>query len=291
MQRVNFSENNFYSSSKFINWTASVSLLIFFIRNEFILSLTDIDWEFPNFEGKTQQDKKNFVLLLQAIKRNLIEYSLSIALGTGTYRYGLSYDDIVGIFAAVDFVNVMTYDLHGGWDKKTGNLAPLYRGTRDQTNQNVDYCIRYLIQRGAPKDKIVVGIPCYGNGFKLNDPNNNGIGAPAVEGKQLAFSDICWRLKAKSLTYRWEDQQKAPYAFNGNEWIGFDSVRSVTVKANYINKMGLGGAMFWALDSDDYSNRCNLGKFPLISTVKKIINRATDVDSFSELTLDVVIKL
>lgn len=261
------------------------------MRNEFISSLTDIDWEFPNFEGKTQQDKKNFVLLLQAIKRNLIEYSLSIALGTGTYRYGLSYDDIVGIFAAVDFVNVMTYDLHGGWDKKTGNLAPLYRGTRDQTNQNVDYCIRYLIQRGAPKDKIVVGIPCYGNGFKLNDPNNNGIGAPAVEGKQLAFSDICWRLKAKSLTYRWEDQQKAPYAFNGNEWIGFDSVRSVTVKANYINKMGLGGAMFWALDSDDYSNRCNLGKFPLISTVKKIINRATDVDSFSELTLDVVIKL
>lgn len=37
--------------------------------------------------------------------------------------------------------------------------------------------------------------------------------------------------------------------------------------------MNLGGAMFWAMDLDDFSGKkCGEGKFPLINTAKEIVN-------------------
>ena len=37
--------------------------------------------------------------------------------------------------------------------------------------------------------------------------------------------------------------------------------------------MELGGAMFWAMDLDDFrGNKCDEGKFPLINTAKEIVN-------------------
>jgi len=34
--------------------------------------------------------------------------------------------DVPNIVRSLDFINVMTYDLHGSWDPKTGHNSPLY---------------------------------------------------------------------------------------------------------------------------------------------------------------------
>ena len=43
-----------------------------------------------------------------------------------------------------------------------------------------------------------------------------------------------------------------PYAFKGTQWVSFDDVAMIKHKSEYVKKMGLGGAMIWALDLDDF---------------------------------------
>jgi len=68
------------------------------------------------------------------------------------------------------------------------------------------------------------------------------------------------------------EDDKGPYAYKGTQWVGYDTIKSVKVKADYIINNNLGGAMFWDLATDDFNNRCGHGKFPLIGTVSHILN-------------------
>jgi chitinase len=220
---------------------------IFNFLQRFNLNGIDIDWEYPNREQDRSGDKENFIALLQTIKNRLgSAYSLSIAIGTGAWRTNLSYN-VARMFQICDFVNVMTYDMHGGWEGKTGLHSALFRGSADNTPSNVDESIKLLQSNGVDKNKIIVGIPTYGYRFRLSNPGNNGIGAPASYHSvpNSSYREICQRIRSGSLSAKWDDQQKTPYAVSGDEWIGYDNVRSVTEKANYIKNNQLGGAMFW----------------------------------------------
>lgn len=233
--------------------------------------LTDIDWEYPNMYSDRPGDKANFVSLLNDIKSMLgSRYLVTTAIAAGAWRTGQAYN-IPGVFAAVDFVNLMTYDMHGGWEGKTGIHAPLYKSSLDNTDSNVDAAVKLLVNAGVNKNKLIMGIPTYGNAFTLSNPSNNRVGAPASGAGSLTYYQICSALRSNSLTEVWDDSQKVPYAFRGTQWVGYDNVRSVNEKALYINSNQLGGAMFWAVDDDDYNNVCGGGKYPLISKVYSIV--------------------
>jgi chitinase len=94
----------------------------------------DIDWESPVTGGLTKgrpEDKHNFTLLLAELRRQLDElgsangtrYLLTIAAAGGPgmdQRYERNQID-----QYLDWVGLMTYDLHGTWDKVTNFNAPL----------------------------------------------------------------------------------------------------------------------------------------------------------------------
>lgn len=42
-------------------------------------------------------------------------------------------------------------------------------------------------------------------------------------------------------------------------------------QANYIVNEGLGGALVWALDLDDFKNWCGDGKYPLLQKMKDVL--------------------
>lgn len=176
--------------------------------------------------------------------------------------------DVSGIAAQVDFINLMSYDLHGAWDHQTGHNAPLYDRNSDL---NVDSCVRYWLAKGCPKEKLVVGIPTYGRSFTLQTASNNGLSAltvgPGHEGitaekGTLGYNEIV----NNNWQRQWIESQKVPYAYNGNQWVGYDDVRSVTEKSNYIVNKGLGGCMFWSIETDDFKRG-----YPLISAASNII--------------------
>ena len=70
------------------------------------------------------------------------------------------------------------------------------------------------------------------------------------------------------------DGNLGPYAFKGRQWVGYDDKEMIRRKSEYVRKMGLGGGMIWALDLDDFSNRCGEGAHPLLSTIKSVLGPA-----------------
>lgn len=72
---------------------------------------------------------QNFVKLLQELRPEFDKHKLLLtaAVAAAEPSASLSYD-IPAISKYLDFINVMTYDLYGPWDKTTGLNAPLYSG-------------------------------------------------------------------------------------------------------------------------------------------------------------------
>jgi chitinase len=91
-----------------------------------LLSLTnssgiDIDWEYPGApdRGGSPDDTENFVLLVQTLRETFDasgnKYGISFTAPT-SYWY-LRWFDLPGLTQYADWVNVMSYDLHGEWDR------------------------------------------------------------------------------------------------------------------------------------------------------------------------------
>ncbi|KAJ4364051.1 hypothetical protein N0V83_009506 [Neocucurbitaria cava] len=80
----------------------------------------DFDWEYPGAEerGGKKEDGVNYTLLLQelrqAIQSSGKNYIVTFTAPT-SYWY-LRHFDVTNMVQYVDWINVMSYDLHGTWD-------------------------------------------------------------------------------------------------------------------------------------------------------------------------------
>lgn len=64
-------------------------------------------------------------------------------------------------------------------------------------------------------------------------------------------------------------QRMGPYAYKGNQWVSFDDKESLLRKVQFIRAMDLGGGMIWALDLDDFKDRCGQGSHPLLTAIRE----------------------
>ena len=133
--------------------------------------------------------------------------------------------------------------------------------------------MRHWLDQGCPHRKLVVGIPTYGRSFTLAS-DAVAVGSPASgpgtagpftnEVGFLAYAEICRQVNRNTLTPVTDsNEEMGPFAHGGGQWVGYDDPAMAAVKANYVVEMGLGGAMFWDLPSDDFSNRQNFLFFSL----------------------------
>ncbi|XP_062300577.1 LOW QUALITY PROTEIN: acidic mammalian chitinase-like [Scomber scombrus] len=248
----------------------------------------DIDWEFPCTRGSPPQDKQLFTVLVQELmsafeaeakKTNRPRLMLTAAVSAGKGVIDTGYQ-ISQIGAVLDYIHVMSYDLHGSGEPTVGENSPLYKGPADQGQMiyyNVDYAMNYWKSNGAPAEKLLVGFATYGHNFRLAS-SNTAVGAPASgpgpagpfthQSGFWAYYEICTFLK-QGATQAWDSPQDVPYAYNNGVWIGYDNVKSFQNKVQWLKQGGFGGAMVWTLDLDDFSGTfCGQGKYPLINTLK-----------------------
>ncbi|CAH1365834.1 unnamed protein product [Tenebrio molitor] len=256
----------------------------------------DLDWEYPAQRGGAAADKKNYATLIKEFRKEFDKYGLLLtaAVAATSGSVDLSYD-VPALSKYLDLINVMAYDLHGSWDGVTGQNAPLYPSSVDvSANQKlltVDAAIRGWIQRGADPQKISLGLGVYGRTYTLTNKNNHKVGSPVSgagnggkytgEAGMLGYNEIVELQKEGGWTTVWDDQQKTPYMYKGNQWVGFDNPRSIGVKVEYAKSLNLGGVMIWSIETDDFKGIGGT-KFPILKAISQALGGISNENSDPE---------
>jgi chitinase len=113
--------------------------------------------------------------------------------------------------SSLDMIHLMAYDFNGPWDPQTGANAAMRVGPMDisaeQQERNLQAVVDFWLSRGAPANKLILGVPFYGHTFNLVNAGINGVGA-ATNGAGLAgpytqqagflgYHEICTNIGSK----------------------------------------------------------------------------------------------
>ncbi|KAJ6503678.1 hypothetical protein C8R45DRAFT_1209318 [Mycena sanguinolenta] len=210
----------------------------------------DIDWEYPVAEdrGGTPGDKDNYVTMLKAIKAAFSPYNYGLSFtAPSSYWYLQNFDlpNMLGDGAA-DWVNVMTYDLHGVWDSPADFIGSI------QTFQ-------LFANVGVDPSKINLGIGFYGRSYQLASADCTDPGCPfagaapagpcSANPGTLMFSEIETIIQSAGAAELVFDEVAAVNI----DWVSYDDQQTLAMRLQYANSICLGGTFVWSLDQDDNS--------------------------------------
>lgn len=167
-----------------------------------------------------------------------------------------------------------TFDFHGAWEGCTGANTPLY----NKRNVNINDCVSYWINNGAPECKLLLGLAFYGQTFTLQSVERYQMGAKTigkgVEGPwtrdsgNLAYNEI---VSNKKWNMHWDDTTKVPYAHFGDQWVSFDDHKSIQMKCELTKNRGLAGVAVFSIDYDDFLGLSGT-IYPLLNVVRRTLS-------------------
>ncbi|HVS77434.1 MAG TPA: glycoside hydrolase family 18 protein [Steroidobacteraceae bacterium] len=240
----------------------------------------DLDWEFPVHGGMNRsrpEDRADATALVREFRRQLDalgrkrhrRYLLTVATPAGTWQQGGAYSvgdsyDLGALARAVDWLNVMTYDMNNIFSPVSGFNAPLDADPRDaapapqRSRDNLTGAVRYYESHGVPAAKIMLGVAFYGRGFTGVSPRNAGLYSKYTGG----YDETPWKIiRSRLLTSpdwvrHWSATAQAPWLYNASQRIFFtyDDPLSLGIKADFARRQRLRGVMIWVLGEDDPGN-------------------------------------
>lgn len=229
----------------------------------------DFDWEYPgpfagmNFTGTTA-DYGNFLTLIQDL-RAAIGSTKQISAAFSCAPTKLAGFDWSALGSVLDSIDLMTYDVQGGWSDKAGHNAPLYAYPGEEGGAaSCDSSVQYLIGRGVPRSKLAMGLSFYGRGVLC--AGNAALGASTVKAQKTVQPDgpimtcadfASWGDFDATPNYEyihqnsggwmrhWDDVAKVPYLTKGTSFLSYDDSRSIGLKAEYVRNQNIGGVIIW----------------------------------------------
>ena len=216
----------------------------------------DVDWEFPR-----GADSANFVPLIEEFRRQMDAARpgllLSVALGPSPKMYGDA--DLARLGALVDEAGLMTYDFNGPWSTTTGLIAPLTTDSPD--DGSVEQSVAAWKAAGLSAQKLLMGLPFYGYGWRQVAAENHGFGQdgrPIRGDRPYRFIQSLITpstpqadsaMAGSTVVYR-DPVSQAPWLFDGSSFWTYEDQVSIQTKATYAAREQLAGFMVWELSGD-----------------------------------------
>ncbi|KAM0255869.1 hypothetical protein ACHAQJ_005374 [Trichoderma viride] len=258
---------------------------------EFGFDGVDIDWEYPGApdRGGTARDYNNFPLLLKAIRDAFDQnrhghWGISIT-APSSYWY-LQYFNLEELIKHINFVNLMSYDLHGIWDE-TSQIGKQVLAHTNLTE--VDQALDLFWLNHVSPTMINLGIAFYGRSYKLADASCTKPGcrfsSPGDKGDcsntagYLSYREIMSLIEVTSgsADQMWDKTAGVKMlVYDSDNWISYDDSTTLQQKVDFANDRGLAGLMVWAVDQDDDD----------FNALKALTNRNVDSKTPESRTLD-----
>ncbi|KAI0436524.1 carbohydrate-binding module family 18 [Xylaria telfairii] len=237
-----------------------ISNLLSFMR-QYAFDGVDFDWEYPGAtdRGGQKEDGANFVTLLKELRQAFDdepgEYSIAFTAPT-SYWYLRNFD--LSAVDHVDWINIMSYDLHGVWDAQN----PIGNNVLAHTNiTEIKLALDLLWRNEIPASKINLGLGFYGRSFQLSDPSCTKPGCQFKGGASpgpctansgtLAYFEIMDLIDEKNLKPYYDKDAQAKYiVWDNDQWVSYDDEDTFKAKIDFANKLGLGGLLIWSIDQD-----------------------------------------
>jgi chitinase len=243
----------------------------------------DVDWELPVKGGQagnqhSPEDRQNLTALLAEFRSQLDalgandneHYLVTIAAPAGPTEYANL--DLTAIPQYLDWINLETYALYAANSPMTNFNSPLYPSSSNpepnstkRLKDNGDGAVSGYLAAGVPANKILLGVPFYGRGWKgvpnVNDGlyQSNGGAATDAGVPKGTWSDGAILYGALEKYYlgtwsrHWQAEAEEPWLYNPGAgiMITFEDPQSLGVKGDYVRSHHLGGVMIWHLSADD----------------------------------------
>ncbi len=226
------------------------------ILDRHALDGVDIDWEYPCSSqagiDADERDRENFTHLLKALREAAGERIVSIAAGAGEYFVRDTEMDKVS--ALLDYVQLMTYDMRGGFCRQAGHHSALYPSAGDTPGRDAASAAELFHDAGVPLEKLILGAAFYSRRWRGVPDIGYGLLQPADTAGEFGpgYGELITGYIGKNgWTRHWDDTAKAPFLFNGSEFLSYDDSESIRHKCAYVLEKELGGIMYWEHGCDN----------------------------------------
>ncbi|KAF8961088.1 hypothetical protein BDZ97DRAFT_2077079 [Flammula alnicola] len=238
----------------------------------------DVDWEYPGAfdRGGVPADTENYVSFMKAVKTAFGPHGYGLTFTAPSSYWYLQHFDLPGLLQHADWVNVMTYDLHGTWDGVDPYIGFVLGSHTNLTE--IDQAFQLFWRIGVSPSQMVMGMGFYGRSFTLADPSCTEPPCPWVSGGNpgpcsdnsgtLMFSEIQSILQSTSVQVVFDEVAAVKYIiWDSNQWVSYDDGDSFALKMNYANDHCIGGTMIWSVDQDDTSYTAMTDLYPEITAL------------------------
>ena len=222
--------------------------------DKFSIDGIDIDWEQPS----TSHQASQYLQMMKALREALpISRDRFVTTALPCDPGVLQDIPLLELAKYVDYLNLMAYDFVGptyASVESTGHHAQLFgKGALGQQRSGAG-AVDYLLMRGFPVEKIVLGVPAYAHAFTAAEALHMPFEGPG-QNDEVAFRDL-----PASLEESFDSDAAAVFAKWEAEFVTYDNKVSVTAKARYVKETGLRG--------------CSCGILRLIAMVKRALRAA-----------------